>query len=107
MVKVQKRDSNYYLRKLKRLGRDDLLEKCHAGKMSVYAASIEAGFRKRRTAPSRVGHLSYHWSRTSKRERLDFMVQNFREIDMLRTELVQRVKDDQESRAQVEANSQE
>jgi hypothetical protein len=39
---------SYSLRRLKSNGRDDLLEKVKAGKISVYAASIEAGFTKRK-----------------------------------------------------------
>jgi len=87
-----KRDNTYYMTRLKRAGRDDLLEQVYDGKMSVYKATIEAGIRKKRSASSRSSQLSYHWSRADKRQRTRFMIDNFEAIDLLRKELVARVE---------------
>ncbi len=88
-----KRDNDYYLTRLQRIGRDDLVEKIQAGEMKVYAAAIETGLRKRRTAESRSTHLTYHWSRASVKERERFLMENFLQIDTLRKKLVQKVLD--------------
>lgn len=92
MTSSKSRDSAYTLDRLRKLGRTDLLEKIAAKEMSVYAASIEAGFRKRKSDPSRAAQLTYHWSRADKRNRERFMIDHFQEIDELRKELVARVR---------------
>lgn len=96
MTAQTNRDNAYILDRLDKLGRADLLAKIAGKEMSVYAASIEAGFRRRKSDGSKSSHLSYHWSRAGKRDRERFLADNFEEIDVLRKELVQRVLDNRE-----------
>ena len=93
MVTQTNRGNPYILNRLDKLGRADLLAKIAAKEMSVYAAAIEARLRRRKSERSKSAQLSYHWSRASKSERERFMVDNFKEIDLLRKELVQRVRE--------------
>ena len=93
MTDTMKRDNSYVLSRLKKIGREDLIEQIRNSEMTVYAASIEAGFRKKRSAASKAAHLSYHWSRAGIGERKRFLIDNFKEIDELRKELVKMVQD--------------
>ena len=76
-----------YLRRLKQDGRDDLLEKIEAGELSIYAAALIMGYRKRRTAPSRADQITYHWTRASAAEKKLFLKRNFQSV----TPMVQRI----------------
>jgi len=69
-----------YLRRLKQDGRDDLLEQIEAGELSIYAAALIMGYRKRRTAPSRADQITYHWTRASSAEKKLFLKRNFQSV---------------------------
>lgn len=75
-----RRDSGYFIERLARDGRHDLLAKIETGDLSVYSASIEAGLRHRNRTTSRSEHLSYHWARTSEAEKLRFLLRNIKSI---------------------------
>lgn len=72
-----KRDNSYWLERLERDGRDDLLTMINDGDISVYRATVAAGYRKKRTAPSRAEQLDYHWKRASRRDKEVFVARNY------------------------------
>lgn len=65
-----------YMRRLRNDGRRDLLDKIDSGEISIYAATIAAGYRKKRSAASREEQLTYHWVRAGKKEKLRFIIRN-------------------------------
>jgi predicted transcriptional regulator len=69
-----------FLRRLQQDGRDDLLEKIETGELSVYRAALIMGYRKRKTAPSREGQITYHWTRASAAEKKQFLKRNFQSV---------------------------
>ena len=87
-----KRDNDYYLDRLKRDGFDELLKRIRAGKISVYAASIEAGFRRRKSTETRANQVTYHWKRAGAADRERFVVDNFRSLRIIMLDLTKKLK---------------
>ena len=76
-----------YLRRLKQDVRDDLLEQIETGELSIYGAALIMGYRKRKTASSREGQMTYHWTRASAAEKKLFLKRNFQSV----TPMVQKI----------------
>lgn len=77
MTRPTKRDNAYWIGRLLKNGHHDLLELINRGEVTVYGASIRAGLRKRRAAPSRADQISYHYSRASIAEKRRFIIDNW------------------------------
>lgn len=77
MTDSTKRDNSYWLNRLERDGRDDLLKMIDDGVITVYRATIDAKYRSRRSAPSKAEQLDHHWKRASRREKQLFVARNF------------------------------
>lgn len=71
-----------YLRRLEQDGRTDLIKRIDdpLDDFSLYAACIEMGYRKKKKAKSRAEHLAYHWSRSSKAEKIRFLRFNWQSV---------------------------
>jgi hypothetical protein len=78
----QKRDNDYYRGRLKKSSREDLLAKVDSGQMSMHAACVAAGFRKKRSEPTLEG-FKRSWQLLSKNERWWFVASNFVEMNTL------------------------
>lgn len=87
-----KRDNEYYLQRLRREGRGDLVEQINSGEISVYKAAIDTGLRRRSKAPSRSEQLRYHWSRASAFERRRFVIENIRSLGPLVATIAQAIR---------------
>ena len=81
-----------YLRRLKSDGRKDLLDKIDTGEMSIYKASLEAGYRHRKSAPSRADRISYHWKRANVQERSRFVFENREELVFYMKKVIATIK---------------
>ena len=79
MVNSGKRDNAYWRQRLKKDGREDLLEQIDAGLLTVYRASQIAGYRAK-GSPVPAAKLSYHWKRASYVQRRAFLTANFDEV---------------------------
>lgn len=58
--------------------------------MSVYAAAIEAGYRKRKPVSSRAQQISYHWTRADIHEKRRFLIENWKSLAPLVGDLTRR-----------------
>ncbi|WP_339690203.1 hypothetical protein [uncultured Parasphingorhabdus sp.] len=65
-----------YIRRLKNDGHTKLLKEIDAGEITVYRAAIAAGYRKRKKTNSMAEHLTYHWRRSSEKEKIRFIAGN-------------------------------
>ncbi|MBX7502426.1 hypothetical protein K3181_13340 [Qipengyuania sp. YG27] len=79
-----------YLRRLKHDGRQDLIDKIDRGDISIYAAAIEMGYRKKRGAPSKADQISYHYSRATLSEKRRFIVDNWSSVARIVGDLARR-----------------
>lgn len=75
-----KRDNQYWIGRLKKDGRDDLLADIEAAKLSIYRATQIAGYRADKHG-STVSKLSYHWERATAEERKEFVTMNLRAVN--------------------------
>lgn len=75
-----KRDNAYWLRRLDKDGRSDLLARIDAGEITVYRGTQIAGYRKK-ASKSPAALLSYHWSRADHVERKRFVVAHLHEVN--------------------------
>lgn len=87
-----------YLRRLANDGRKDLLDQIERGEMSIYAAAIEMGYRKRRDAKSRSAHLTHHWTRADLAEKRRFAAENIKSLAPIVRDILQHVKGNSEAR---------
>ena len=79
-----------YLRRLKNDGRQDLIDKIQSGEITVYAASVLMGYRKKRSAPSRSEQISYHYSRASLADKRRFVLENWQSIAPIVVDAIKR-----------------
>jgi hypothetical protein len=82
MTTSSKRDNAYYAARLKKDGYKELLEKVELGKLSMYKAAQEAGYRSKQP-PSPAEKLSYHWKRASYAERFKFVLLNLKSVSSI------------------------
>ena len=90
------RDNAYYIERLKREGRDDLVARIRSREISVYAACVKAGLRRIKTTESRAEQLSYHWQRASAPERRRFVAENLKSLGPIVGILVKKLMASQE-----------
>lgn len=83
-----KRDNSYWLSRLEKDGRDDLLKMIEGGEITVYRAAMAAGYRKKRTATSRSDQISYHYSRANLAEKRRFIIDNWSSVARIVGQLV-------------------
>lgn len=79
---TQKRDNEYYRGRLKKSSRDDLLAKVDSGEITMHAACILAGLRKKHSEPTLEG-FKRSWQLLSKNDRLRFVASNLMEMNTL------------------------
>ncbi|QPC99738.1 hypothetical protein [Qipengyuania soli] len=92
MAAGDKRDNDYYLKRLKKDGHDDMLEQIEAGQIKVYEATKRAGYRK--TGPRDPALvLSYHWKRASHEDRKRFVLANAREVNRVLKEIAREARE--------------
>lgn len=81
-----KRDNSYWLRRLEKDGHSALLKDVEAGKITVYRATQQAGYR--RSGPKKpAALLSYHWSRACHAERKRFVVAHLKDLNRVMREV--------------------
>lgn len=90
MTDKTKRDNFYWLQRLQNDGRDDLLTMIEDGDITVYRATLVAGYRKKRSAASRSDQISYHYSRASISEKQRFIVDNWSSVYRIVRDLAKR-----------------
>lgn len=73
------RDNTYYEKRLKKESRTDLLARVSSGEISMYRATVLAGYRKK-TARDNAEALSRRWHRLNRKERLMFVHEHYSEI---------------------------
>ncbi len=73
------RDNLYYEKRLKKEGRIDLLDKVTSGEISMFRATLLAGYRNKKPRDNAEA-LSRRWYRLSEIERLKFVNDHFDEI---------------------------
>lgn len=86
----KKRDSAYWLGRLEQDGRKDLIAKINAGDISVYRATFDAGYRKKRSAPSTADRISHHYTRATIAEKRRFIVENWSSVAHIVGDLAKR-----------------
>jgi len=86
-----------YLRRLKQDGRSDLIEQIERGEMTVYAAALKMGYRKKRDAKSRSDQISYHYSRASLAEKRRFIVDNWSSVTAIGAQIRREIEAKQEA----------
>ena len=87
-----KRDNAYYLDRLKREGRDDLVTRINSAEITVYAACIEAGLRRSKSTETRADQLTYHWKRASAYDRRRFVAANLKSLGPIVGNLVKTLR---------------
>lgn len=97
MTVSPKRDNSYWLRRLKQDGRDDLLKMVEDGDITVYRATLAAGYRKKRSESSRADQISYHYSRASLAEKRRFIIDNWSSVTRIGADLAKRKRDQEEA----------
>lgn len=81
-----KRDNNYFRKRLLKDSQDKLVQQVDAGEISMYEATIKAGYRK--TAKKQgLDLLESEWAKLSRSDRQKFVARNLRELD----EIIKRV----------------
>lgn len=91
MYQFMQRNNDYYLARLRKEGRHELLEKISCGQITVYEASCVVGYRKKALRPS-ADKLSHVWLRTGQTERLKFAARHLVELSNLVKEVIARVQ---------------
>lgn len=86
-----KRDNSYWRGRLEKDGHVDLLAKIEGGKMTVYKATQEAGYRKKGTK-SAAAKLSYHWGRADHAERKRFVAAHLKDVNRVLREVGDDIK---------------
>lgn len=86
MVSKSKRDSAYWLQRLEKDGRNDLIARIQAGEVTVYRATQIAGYR-RRLPPSPAGKLAYHWERADHTQRKAFVTKHLKDVNRILKEV--------------------
>ncbi|NTZ42141.1 hypothetical protein G7A66_03335 [Altererythrobacter sp. SALINAS58] len=102
MTDTIKRDNSYWLHRLGRDGRDDLLKMIDDGDITVYRASLAAGYRKKRAATSRADQISYHYSRADLAEKRRFIIENWESVARIVTALVKQKRESEEAQKPIE-----
>lgn len=97
MTEPIKRDNSYWLRRLEKDGRDDLLKMIEDGDITVYRASFAAGYRKKPAASSRSDQISYHYSRATLAEKRRFIIDNWSTIARIVGDLAERKRESEEA----------
>ena len=85
------RSNEYYLARLRKDGRQDLLNEIESGTITVYQATIKARYRKKRLKPS-AAKLNHTWDRTPLSEKRRFVAQHLYELDQHLKYIVQRMR---------------
>jgi len=91
-----------YMRRLKQDGRNDLIEQIERGEISVYAAALKMGYRKKRGAQPRSDQITYHYSRASIAEKKRFIVDNWSSVAHIVGDLVKRQREKEEAQKPIE-----
>ena len=91
-----KRDNSYLLDRLNREGRGDLITRINAGEITVFAASVQAGLRRRKNTETRAEQLTYHWKRANAADRRRFVVDNFGSLAPIVNNLVKEIRTSKE-----------
>ena len=86
-----------YLRRLEQDGRKDLIEKIEQGEITVYAAAIQMGYRKKRGTSSRADQISYHYSRAGLAEKRRFIIENWPSVTRIVGDLAKRAREHEEA----------
>ncbi|WP_067600399.1 hypothetical protein [Altererythrobacter ishigakiensis] len=86
-----------YLRRLKQDGRSDLIERIERGEISVYAAALKMGYRKRRGGHPRAEQITYHYSRATLTEKRRFIVDNWSSVAHIVSDLAKRKRESDEA----------
>ena len=85
-----KRDNAYWRKRLRKDGHEKLLAQIEDGEMTVYRATVRAGYRKR---PSDLGdRLSHHWRRADHSERKRFVLSNLKDVNRVLREVGEDLK---------------
>lgn len=92
MIDSALRNNAYWLRRLEKDGRNDLLKMIEDKDISVYRATVAAGYRKTRKAASRADQISYHYSRASSAEKRRFIIDNWQSLAPLVGALAKQVR---------------
>ena len=91
-----------YLRRLKQDGRTDLIEQIEQGEITVYAAALKMGYRKKRGAQPRADHITYHYSRATLGEKRRFIVDNWSSVAHIVGDLAKRKRDSEKAQKTTE-----
>ncbi|MXO61398.1 hypothetical protein [Qipengyuania oceanensis] len=97
MANEIKRDNAYWLGRLEKDGRTDLLGMINDGDITVYRATIDAGYRKSRAASSRAEQISYHYSRATLAEKRRFIADNWSSVARIVTDFARRKRESEEA----------
>jgi len=92
MTTPNKRDNDYWMKRLKKDGHDRLLARILSGEITVYRATQLAGYRKKQP-PTLAGKLSFHWKRASAEERKRFVKAHLIEINRVGREALAEVRE--------------
>ncbi|MEP3420099.1 MAG: hypothetical protein ABJN35_00030 [Erythrobacter sp.] len=87
-----------YLRRLKSDGRQDLIDKIEHGEISVYAAAVFMGYRKKRSSQSRAEQISYHYSRASLTEKRRFIQDNWQSVAAIVSQMNKVIRENKEAK---------
>jgi hypothetical protein len=86
-----KRDNTYWLQRLEKDGHNVLLGQIEAGEITVYKATLRAGYRK--TGPTTpAAKLSYHWGRGDHAERKRFVMAHLKDVNRVLREVGEDIK---------------
>ena len=91
-----------YLRRLKQDGRTDLIEQIEQGEITVYAAALKMGYRKKRGAQPRADQITYHYSRATLGEKRRFIVDNWSSVAHIVGDLAKRKRDSEKAQKTTE-----
>ena len=92
-----KRDNSYWLQRLEKDGRDDVLKMIEDGDVTVYRATVIAGYRKKRTSPSRADQITYHYARATLTEKRRFIVENWPSVARIVGDLAKRKRESEKA----------
>lgn len=102
MSEATKRDNSYWLDRLERDGRGDLLKMINDGDITVYRAVVAAGYRKKQDAASTADRITYHYSRANLAEKRRFIIENWQSVAPIVGELVKRRRESEEAQKPTE-----
>lgn len=81
-----KRDNDYWIKRLEKDGHSKLLARVRSGEITVYKATQLAGYRKKQP-PTPAGKLSFHWKRASHAERKRFVIEHAKDVNRVLHEI--------------------